>query len=183
MMAHRRVLNDKSLLYLFSFDVEADVEQQRLGSVNGGVRTNIQARPNLSRVYHILRDRTIAGLDVPAVSGVVHWGGDWLYWREDDVGISDVRFRIQTDDGALIHGKYPVVCYLGSGGFRQLVTRRKKLGTEEEPAELPLVTTPRFQTTSATYSWIEGLQCLGFGRLQVIRGEFRRITYDIYSLT
>jgi hypothetical protein len=180
---HRRVLNDKSLLYLFSFDVEADADQQTLGFVSGGVRINVQARPNLSRVYHILRERTIAGLGTSAISGVLQWGGDWLYWRDDDVGFSDVRFSIHTDDGAVIYGTYPVIGYLGSGGFRRLVKGDDKIGTEKKPVDLPLITTPRFETTSATYSWLADLQCLGFGRLHVIRSEFRRITYDIYSLT
>lgn len=183
---HRRVLLDKSLLYLFSFDVEADPDRQNIGFVPGGVRVNIEARPNLSRVYHVLRDRSIAGTASPAISGVIEWGGDWLFLRDDDIGYSDVRFSIRTDDNAVIHGSYPVTCYLGSGGFRRLVkagSERDRLGTEKEPVDIPLITTPRFETTSEVYNWLTELQCIGVGRIRVIRNEFRRITYDVYSLS
>jgi hypothetical protein len=183
---HRHVLLDKSLLYLFSFDVEADAERQNIGFVPGGVRVNIQARPNLSRVYHVLRDRSIAGTGSPAIAGVIEWGGDWLFLRDDDIGYSDVRFSIRTDDGAVIHGSYPVTCYLGNGGFRRLIKAghdRDRLGTEKEPLDIPLITTPRFVTTSSAYNWLTELQCIGFGRIRVVRNEFRRITYDVYSLT
>jgi hypothetical protein len=183
---HRRVLLEKSLLYLFSFDVEADPDRQNIGFVNGGVRLNIQARPNVSRVYHVLRDRSIAGTGSPAISGTVEWGGDWLFLRNDDIGYSDVRFTIRTDDGAVIHGNYPVTVYLGSGGQRRLVKGgedRDKLGTEKEPLDIPLITTPRFTTTSDVYGWLTELQCMGVGRIRVVRNEFRRITYDVYSLS
>jgi hypothetical protein len=182
-MSHRRSLNDKSLLYLFSFDVEVDPDRQTLGFANGGVLINVEARPNVSRAYHILRDRTIAGVSSPAITGVLSWGGDWLFWRSDDLGYSDVRFTIVTDDGASIYGTYPVISYLGSGGFRRLVKNSDRLGTEKHPEDLPVLTTPRFQTTSATYKWLTELQCLGFGRLRVVRSELRRITYDVYSLS
>ena len=183
---HRRALLEKSLLYLFSFDVEADANRQNIGFVPGGVGVNIQARPNLSRVYHVLRDRSIAGTGSPAISGTIEWGGDWLYLREDDIGYSDVRFTIRTDDNAVIKGSYPVTCYLGPGGQRRLVkagSDRDKLGTEKEPLDIPLITTPRFSTFSKVYSWLNELQCMGVGRIRVVRNEFRRITYDVYSLS
>jgi hypothetical protein len=75
---------------------------------------------------------------------------------------------------------------LGTGGLRRLLkagSDRDKLGTEKEPLDIPLITTPRFTTTSKVYSWLSELQCMGVGRIRVIRNEFRRITYDVYSLS
>jgi hypothetical protein len=179
----RRVFHDRTLLYLFSYDIEVDMDLQTLGFVPGGVRANVAARPNMSRVYHVMRDRTVIGFGSPAISGTLEWGGDWLYWREDDVEFSQVRLTIRTDDDETIHGSYKVITYLGIGGFRRVVGEKEKIGTEDQPVEFRVMTTPRFQTTSATYRWLNELQCVGFGRVQMIRSEFRRISYDVYGLT
>jgi hypothetical protein len=179
----RTTLMDKALLYLFSFDVEVNMNRQDIGFVPGGVRINVSARDNLSRVYQIMRDRTVPGLGVKTVSGSLMMGGDWVYWREDDVEFSEVRLVIQTDDGETIHGSYPVVTSLGPGGFRRIVSGRGKIGSEDAPVDFPVMTTPRFEAASPVYSWINDLQCVGFGMVEIIKSEFRRITYDIYALT
>lgn len=182
-MTRRRVLHDHTLLYLFSYDVEVDRDPETVGFFPGGVRFNVAARRKLSRAYHVMRDRTVAGIGVAAISGSLDWGADWIYWREDDIEFSQVRMAIHTDDGETIHGAYPVVAYLGPGNFRRLVSEKDKVGTEDAPVEGRFITTPRFQTASPIYRWINDLQCIGFGRLQLIRSEFRRISYDIYGLT
>jgi Protein of unknown function (DUF3237) len=179
----RHTFLDKALLYLFSYDVETEMDREEIGFVAGGVRVNLFARDNLSRVYHVMRERTVPGLGFQAINGTLSWGGDWLLWREDDVEFSEVKMTIKTDDGATIHCSYPVVAYLGVGGFRRIVSEREKIGKERAPVELPAVTTPRFETTSPNYRWINEVQCVGFGRVQVIRTEVRRLTYDVYALT
>jgi hypothetical protein len=179
----RRVFHDRTLLYLFSYDIEVDMDLHTLGFVPGGVRANVAARRNMSRVYHVMRDQTVIGIGSPAISGSLEWGGDWLYWREDDVEFSQVRLAIKTDDGDTIHGAYKVITYLGIGGFRRVVGEKEKIGSEDQPVEFRVMTTPRFETTSPTYRWLNDLQCVGFGRVQMIRSEFRRISYDVYGLT
>jgi hypothetical protein len=180
---HRRTFLDKSLLYLFSYDVEADMDRQEMGLVPGGARVNILARPGLSRVYHVMRERTVPGLGFSAISGTLSWGGDWALWREDDVEISEVKMTIHTDDGGTIHGFYPVISYLGPGGFRRVVGDKGKIGTEKEPVDWPVITSPRFETTSPAYFWLMDLQCLGFGLVRIVKSEIRRITYDVYALS
>jgi uncharacterized protein DUF3237 len=179
----RSTFIDRTLLYLFSYDVEVERDPQTIGFFPGGVRFNMLARRNKSRAYNVMRDRTVAGTGVPAISGELDWGADWIFWREDDVEFSQVRMTITTDEGETIYSTYPVVAYLGLGNFRRLVSEKDKIGTEDEPVEGRFVTTPRFQTSSAAYLWINDLQCVGFGRLQLIRSEFRRISYDVYGLT
>jgi len=179
----RTTFHDRSLLYLFSYDVEVETDPQTIGFFPGGVRFNMVARRNKSRAYNVMRDRTVAGFGVPAISGELDWGSDWIYWREDDVEFSQVRLTITTDEGAHIHGSYPVVAYLGLGGFRRLVSEKDKVGKEDSPVEGRFITTPRFETASPAYRWINDLQCVGFGRLQLIRSEFRRLSYDVYGLT
>jgi len=185
-MAHhptrRSTFNDRTLYYLFSYDVEVETDPQTIGFFPGGVRFNMLARRNLSRAYNVMRDRTIAGLGVPAISGQVDWGSDWVYWREDDVEFSQVRMTITTDDDQTIHGSYRVIAYLGLGNFRRLVSEKDKVGKEDRPVEGRFITTPRFESTSPRYRWLNDFQCVGFGRLQLIRSEFRRLSYDVYGL-
>jgi hypothetical protein len=180
---HRRLLVDKGMLYLFSYDVEADMDREELGFVPGGVRVNVFARENMSRVYHVTRERTLPGLGFEPIAGCLSWGGDWLFWRDDDIEHSWVKMAIGTDDGAIIHCTYQVRADLGPGGFRRLVGKKGKAGTEDDPAVFPIMTTPRFQTTAARYRWLTEHQCVGFGRALVIRSELRRLTYDVYALT
>jgi len=179
----RSTFHDRTLLYLFSYDVEVETDPQTIGFFPGGVRFNMLARRNLSRAYNVMRDRTIAGLGVPAISGQLDWGSDWIYWREDDVEFSQVRLTITTEDDQVIHGTYPVIAYLGLGNYRRLVSEKDKIGKEDSPVEGRFITTPRFESTSPRYRWINDLQCVSFGRLQLIRSEFRRLSYDVYGLT
>jgi hypothetical protein len=180
---HRRHFIDKTLLYLFSYDVEASMDREEIGFVSGGVRVNIFARENMSRVYHVARERTLPGLGFEPIAGSLTWGGDWLFWRDDDIEHSMVRMAIKTDDGAVIHCMYDVKADLGPSGFRRLVGRKGKAGKEDAPVVFPVMTTPRFQTTSPRYLWLSEYQCVGFGRAFVIRSELRRLTYDVYALT
>src|SRR5450432_617858 len=106
----RRELLDWSLLYLFSFDVELDLaEQEKLGKFPDGVRINLFARRDLSRVYNVGRESTIPGDGRPAISGRVIWGGDEALLREDDVGSCNIRLTIHTDDDADIHMAYRLI--------------------------------------------------------------------------
>jgi len=183
MRDHRGYFHDKAMLYLLSYDVEANMDREELGFVPGGVRVNVFARENMSRVYHVARERTLAGLGFQPITGSLSWGGDWLMWRDDDIEHSLVKMAIKTDDGAVIHCSYDVKADLGPGGFRRLVGKKGKLGTEDEPIVFPIMTTPRFETTSARYRWLAEYQCVGFGRALVVRSELRRLTYDVYALT
>lgn len=182
-MTHRRQFCDRALLYLFSFDVETSLDREEIGFVPGGVRVTVFARPNLSTVYHLYRARTIPGLGFDAITGTLTWGGDWLFWREDDIEFSDVRATINTHDNAQINMTYEIVADLGPGGFRRIVSEKEKIGKEKEPINWPIVTSPRFETTSPKYGWMTRYQCIGFGFVQVIRSEIRRLTYDIYAMT
>lgn len=177
---------DWSLLYLFSYDVELDLEgQEKLGRFPEGVRMNCFARRDLSRVYNVGRESSVPGYGSRAISGKVIWGGDQLVLRGDDVATCNIRAAIYTDDGATIHMSYLLVGYLGPGGVARVTdgVGKDQFGTENEPYNAPLITSPRFQTTSSDYAWLNDLQGIGFARSQIIRSKFRRISCDIYGLT
>lgn len=182
-LSQRKQFYERNLLYLFSYDVEANMSRQEVGFVPGGVELVVFAREDLSRAYHVDRDRTVAGLGFEAIDGTLTWGGDWVYWREDDLELSNVRASILTTEGAVIHMFYEVVASLGAGGFRRIVSRKEKMGEPEAPINWPIVASPRFETTHPKYRWLMDYQCIGFGLVQIIKSEIRRLTYDVYAMT
>jgi len=185
-LAQRRELFDWSLLYLFSYDVELHLDgQEKLGRFSTGARINCFARRDLSRVYNVGREATVPGDGRPTITGKVEWGGDEVLLRDDDVASSDIRVTIHTDDGAMIHMSYRLIGYVGPGGVERIVSGKGKdrFGTEDNPYEAPIMTSPRFETTSPQYAWINEIQGIGFARAQLVRSKFRRITCDVYALS
>lgn len=181
----RREFIDWNLLYLFSYDVELDLQgQEKLGRFPEGVRMNCFARRDLSRVYNVGRESTVPGYGRPAVAGKVVWGGDQLVLRGDDVAMCNIRAAILTDDAATIHMSYTLVGYLGPGGVARVTddVGKDQFGTEKHPFVAPLIMSPLFETTSSKYDWLNELQGIAFARAQIIRSKFRRISCDIYGL-
>ena len=181
----RSELLDWNLLYLFSFDIELDVAvQETLGPFGDGVRLNLFTKDGSSRVYHVGRETTVRGNGRRAISGKVRWGGDQALLRSDDVGSCNIRLVIETDDAAAIYLEYRLQGYLGPGGVDRVLygTGDDSFGTEDLPVEIPIVTSPRFQTSNPRYGWLNPLQGIGFGRVQIVRSKFRRNTQDIYAL-
>jgi Protein of unknown function (DUF3237) len=181
----RKTFQDKSLLYLFSFDAEIDLDREIIGFVPGGLRLNIRSRPERTQVYHVLRAQTVAGLGFASITGRVRSGGDWLYWREDDLEYSTVRLTIDTDDGATIVGQYRVVADLTPGGYRRLLGKEEDswMGTWKKPLDVPIFITPAFYSTHPDYAWLNEVFCVGFGIVRVVQSEFHKVTYDIYAVT
>jgi Protein of unknown function (DUF3237) len=179
----RSNLLDHAFLYLFSYDVEPQLDRENIGFVPGGQRINIFCKSNRTRAYHVLREPTIGGLGTGAIAGKLSWGGDRLIMREDDVEISQVRMIVHTDDGAEIEIEYESVSWLGPDGFRRFAGGKGRYGSERQPVDWPLITAPRFATVSPLYGWLEAHQGVGFGRVQLVDSEVRRITYDVYVMT
>lgn len=182
----RGELLDWSLLYLFSYEVELDLQgQEKLGRFPEGVRMNCFARSDLSRVYNVGRESSVPGDGARSITGKVVWGGDQVLLRDDDVAMSNIRVAILTDDEATIHMSYFLLGYVGPGGVARITdgVGKDRFGTENRPYDAPIITSPRFQTTSPDYAWINDIQGVGFARAQLIRSKFRRITCDVYGLT
>jgi hypothetical protein len=176
---------DKALLYLFSYNTEIELTTQKIGVVPGGIRFNANGIPGESRVYHVMRERNQGGLGpgFKVVTGRVRVGSDSALYREDDVVVDEIRLIIETDDGALIGSKYRGTAYLRMGGHEAYLAGKDKVGREKKPVHVPLVITPRYETSHKDYKWLMAYQCVGFGRAEVIKSEIRRMTYDIYAMT
>ena len=179
---HRRELLDGCLNYLFSADIELSIDAEQFGLTPEGLLATVSCVPSTSRVYNVLRSRSLGAGSYPAISGRLRSGEDQALLREDDIALADVRAVIETDDGAIIETTYHGLVALGMGAFRALAGGRDALGTQDQPVELPLVITPRYATSDPRYSWIMSMQCVAFGKVRAVDGVFRQISYDVYSM-
>lgn len=99
-------------------------------------------------------------------------GGDWLTIRTDGVGILDVRATLETDDGAVIGVSYTGVANLGEDGYQRFLR-------QELPPTVALHTAPRFQTAHPAYQWLNRVQCVGIGQVDM---QTLTVRYDVYAL-
>jgi hypothetical protein len=182
-MAHRTHFIDHSLLYVCSASIEFSLAIEQIGLVAQGARVNVLCVAESSRVFNILRNRSLDGAGFEAVTGTLLTGEDVGLLREDDVAIPSVRVAIRTDDGAVIEAQYMGVLPLGVGSFRGIVAGAEPLGTLDEPGLFTIIVTPRYETADPRYRWLTEQQCIGFGQVEASIGLFRRVSYDVYALT
>jgi hypothetical protein len=175
----RSSLFDRDLLYLFSYDADLQMRRDIIGFVPAGVRFDVSAVPNKSRVYNVARERTALG--AKSIEGTILQGADWPVIRPDDIGVLDVRLTIGTDDGATIFSRYRGVFWTGDGGYRTIVGG-KTLGTEKVPAFMPVQITPRYETDDHRYAWLTEHQCVGFGTMTIVDSKVRKGSFDIYAM-
>jgi hypothetical protein len=97
-------------------------------------------------------------------------GGDWMTIRHDGIGLMDVRATVETSDGALIYVAYPGLFDLGENGYHAFRSRNW-------PATGPTRTTPRFHTADPRYVWLNRMQGLGIGEVDMRRLAYK---YDLY---
>jgi uncharacterized protein DUF3237 len=129
---------------------------QRLGAVPAGARAIVAISGGKFEGAR-LRGRVLPG------------GVDWTLLRADGVLELDLRLTLETDDGALIamtsfglrHGPPDVIAALGRG-------------ESVAPEAYYFRTTPRFETSSPTYSFLNRL-------LAVATGD-RKASGPIYSV-
>ena len=120
----------------------------------------------------------------PVVEGIVKgpklngkagaFGADWGIIRPDGCFELDVRFVIETDDGAFIHTYY-------SGIVDMTKEQADKFLAGELPTGLDLYTTPRFETGHEKYQWLTRIQAVGRGTVEA-EGDRFKVTYSWYVL-
>lgn len=179
-LPRRTELFDRDMLYLFSYDANLEMRRDEVGFVPGGLRVNISARPNETRVYHVASERSTLGFN--AVQGTVTWGVDRALVRCDDIGLLDVRLTIRTDDGATIYSWYEGLFPSGPRGYRKLISEQPLLGKERSPFTAAVYITPRYETNHEKYRWLMEYQCIGIGRVSIIKSLVRSASFDIYAM-
>jgi hypothetical protein len=149
---------DYSLEHLFSYVVSLE-RPQMIGALPEGIRA----------IYYVTKGEVTG----PKLRGrILPGGGSWLTVRTDGVGIIDVRSTLESDDGALIYNAYTGVEDLGEDGYQKFLRG-------EFPPSLKLRVAPRFHTSHPEYLWLNRLQCLSIGEVDVQRLEAR---YDVYAV-
>jgi hypothetical protein len=99
-------------------------------------------------------------------------GGDWLSLRTDGIGVLGVRATLELEDGASIYTTYGGVADLGPDGYQRFLEGNP-------PPRVPLRITPRYHTGHSDYLWLNRLQCIGVGELDM---QQMKVSYDIYAL-
>jgi hypothetical protein len=98
-------------------------------------------------------------------------GADWLTIREDGVGVLDIRATIETDDGALIYVAYQGIADAGEDGYQRFLEGNP-------PARVPIRGAPRFLTSHPDYLWLNRIQCVNVGEVDL---ENWVVGYDLYT--
>jgi hypothetical protein len=101
-------------------------------------------------------------------------GGDWFLVGGDQCGRLDCRANIKTDDDALIYMQYLGVLVLTPDVTALLEGRVDVPPTSTQD----FFTTPRLETGSGQYAWVNGTVFVGQGRISV--GP--RVDYTVYRV-
>ena len=99
-------------------------------------------------------------------------GGDWMTIRPDGIGLVDIRATLETSDGVLINMMSSGVFDLGEKGYQNFISH-------QWPNAPPLRSTPRFLAEHPMYKWLNRLQCIGIGEVQM---SDLLVIYDLYAL-
>ena len=81
---------------------------------------------------------------------------DWLTVGDDGTGLLDVRFTLETDDGAFIYVEY-----------------------QGADMSTGLIATATFQTGDERYAWLNNVQAVAAGQLN---GETGELVYELYEV-
>ncbi|WP_299488456.1 DUF3237 domain-containing protein [Acaryochloris sp. IP29b_bin.137] len=100
------------------------------------------------------------------------YGSDHMTIRPDGIGILDADVTLTTAEGALIQTRYSGVFELGQQGYQNFLRR-------QWPNAPPLRIAPRFLTEHPKYQWLNRLQCIGIGEVQMSN---LLVIYDLYAL-
>jgi hypothetical protein len=98
-------------------------------------------------------------------------GADWLWIRSDGIAAIDVRATWETADGALISYRSGGVIELGPDGYTRLVAGQLT-------GSPPFCCTINLLTAHPRYEWLNRLQLIGIGRIDL---EGLEIAYDVYT--
>jgi hypothetical protein len=95
-------------------------------------------------------------------------GADWILIDDRGVGRLDVRFTIETDDGALVYVQYYGVI---------IIDPETAATGETQYGDNYFMTQPRFETGDERYLWLNDIVVVGEGRTLP-----NAVEYKLYQL-
>jgi len=146
-----------------------DWSSKFLGALTATVRKEVVGdTPDGLRIdWHVQEGAFVGpGFDCVVLPGAT----DWMRVRKDGIGIVDVQACFETRTGARIYGSYGGIFDLGRDGFS------RALRDEFNPLP-PVVVTPTYATADKRLEWLNRVQCLGVGRVDMIA---LRVEFDVY---
>ena len=148
-----------SLEHLFSFGVDLGNPPEIIGPVPEGIRVNFYSLGG-----------EVTG---PKLNGKCRAvGGDWLTIRTDGVGVLDVRITVESHDGAVIGIYYAGVLDIGPDGYKNFLEGKL-------PERATIRVAPRCQTAHPNYLWLNRIQCVGIGEVDIVKSY---VSYDVYAV-
>jgi Protein of unknown function (DUF3237) len=151
-------MHDYIMEHLCSVTVTLESPPEAIGPTPEGLRLNVY----------------VSGGEItgPRLQGkVLPVGGDWLTIRSDGVGVLDIRATVETSDGALIYLAYKGVADAGKDGYQRFIEGNP-------PTLVPLRGAPTLLTSHPNYLWLNRLQCINIGEVDL---ENWVVGYDLYS--
>jgi hypothetical protein len=140
-----------------------------LGSFTGMLRKEVVGvTPDGFRIDWHLKEGSFVGPDIDLV--VLPGTADWARIRKDGVGIVSVQACFETRTGERIYCSYGGVFDLGPDGYA------RALRDEFDPLP-PAVVTPTFATAHPRFAWLNRVQCIGVGRVDM---NALRVEFDVY---
>jgi hypothetical protein len=147
---------EPEFLYRVTAPVYPDADP--VGETPDGLRMKFLLRPG----------GTVEG---PALKGeILPLGGDWMQIRPDGVGIAQINALIRPVGGGIILTEYSGIVDFGPDGYRLLAA-----GGGPKRASIRFA--PRYLTTGPRLTWMNRIQCLGIGEVNL---EQYLVEYDLY---
>jgi hypothetical protein len=126
------------------------------------------------RSTSLVRAGTITGERI--TGRMLPGGGDWMLFDAEMVGHIDVRYAIETDDGAIIQ-----VSYNGRLAFHGDALQRFRDGQQLAEDDYYLRIAPTFEAPAA-YGWLNQVQAIGMGIIQPGTDGGSSVRYRIHEI-
>ncbi len=115
----------------------------------------------------------------PRLKGkVLPGGGDAAMVDRSGVLRLDLRFTLETDDGAFIFVQ-------GNGVWRSNPSRSQKPeGQANDYGDMYIMITPRFETGDERYQWLNEIVCVAEGKMNPVadEGYLADVSYRVYAV-
>lgn len=119
-----------------------------------------------------VREGTASG---PKINGTfLAGGGDWIRVRGDGVFELDVRATLRLDDDQLAYVTYGGIAAIAEDVFGRIVG-----GEEVDGSEYYMRVTPRLETASEQYAWLNSALFVATARLGP---GLASVTYQVYQI-
>jgi len=117
--------------------------------------------------WHVIEGAFVGpGVEATILPGAT----DWSRIRKDGVGTVNVQATLETRTGARIYARYGGLFDLGPDGYA------RALRDDFDPFPT-VVVTPVYTTADAQFEWLNRVQCIGVGRMDM---SILRLEFDVY---